>query len=547
MIKTLYKWHRICSLIIAIPVLLWALSGFMHPIMTNLRPAVTTQSIPVETIESSKIKRTLQQVLKQNKIDSIYSVRLIHIDTNWFYQVKTSSKYNLQYISVKDGNILDKGDWLYAQYLARWFLEGKPKKANDKMPAMEMPMSMPMSEMDCCTEAANTVLNSETGAPIEGASLISQFDDEYKSIYSLLPVYKVEFKRNDHIRVYVETGQDRFAVGVDKNRAAFTRFFDLAHTWAWIDFLGKGRILVVIFFSGLGFITAIMGLYIFFSTKSKKVVGNPVVKARRKHRYTAVTASLFTLMFTFSGCYHAFSKLGGEEKEEKRVQHSFASADLNLDLIRLSGIVKGPVANIGLVQLDGKTYWQVYLKSSKASEKSKDLMKDLSADAAAVIYVNAADYTELRHGDELYAKSLAMQLSGHGKKDIVSTELMTKFNDEYNFTDKRLPVWKVNYAFNHNQRLYVETSTGILAKNTNDVDLYEGYSFALFHKHHYMDFAGKATRDICTMIGAALQVLMVVIGLIFYFKWRNRKRKRTDIVAEDIYNQSVQHKGNSSF
>lgn len=192
-----------------------------------------------------------------------------------------------------------------------------------------------------------------------------------------------------------------------------------------------------------------------------------------------------------------------------------------------------------MVQLDGRTYWQVYLKSEKESGKSKDLMKDLSADAAAVTYVNAADYSELPNGDELYAKNLASQLSGHGEKEIVSTELMTKFTDEYNFTDKRLPVWKVNYAFNHKKRLYVETSTGILAKNTNDVDLYEGYSFALFHKHHYMDFAGKATRDISTMIGAALQMLMVLIGLIFYFKWRNQKRKRIHNVAEVIQNESV--------
>ena len=518
--KNIYKWHRICSLIIAVPVLLWATSGFMHPIMTNLRPAVKTQSIPVDTIDSRKIKLTLQQVLKQNRIDSIYSARLVHIDTNWFYQVRTSRKYALQYISVKNGNILTKGDWLYAQYLARLFLEGPPKKMKGQMPAMEMPAS---DGMDCCGEAASTVLNNKTGAPIEWASLITRFDEEYKPIYCLLPVYKVQFKRDDNIRLYVETGQDRFAVAVDKNRAAFTQFFDLVHTWGWIDFLGQGRIIVIIIFSGLGFITAVMGVYIFFSTKSKKVKGNPLVKARRNHRYTAIVASLFTLMFTFSGCYHAFSKLGGEEKEIKSVQHGFASPAISLNLDRLRTIVQKPVTNIGLVQMNGKSYWQVYLQSGKKSHKSKDLMKDMSADAALVTYINAADYSVLPNGDELYARNLALQLSGHAESEIVSTELITHFTNEYNFTDKRLPVWKINYPSNHNQRLYVETSTGVLAKNTNDVELYEDYSFALLHKHHYMDFAGKTTRDISTMIGAALQIMMVIIGLIFYFKWRKRK------------------------
>jgi hypothetical protein len=519
--KNIYKWHRICSLIIAIPVLLWATSGFMHPIMTNLRPDVKMQSIPVQTIDSSNIKLTLQQVLKQNKIDSIYSARLVHIDTNWFYQVKTSPGYDLQYISVKNGNILAKGDWLYAQYIARLFLEGAPKKKG-KTPAMEMPM--PMSDgMDCCGEAASTVLNNKTGTPIAYASLITQFDGEYKPIYCLLPVYKVQFKRVDNIRLYVETGQDRFAVAVDKNRAAFTKFFDLVHTWGWLNFLGKGRLLIIMLLAGLGFFTALMGLYIFFSTKSKRVKGNPLVKARRNHRYTAVVASVFALMFTFSGCYQALSEFTGPEKQVISVQHGFASIVIHLDLNKLHSIVKKPITNIGLIQLGGKAYWQVYLQSGKKSHKSKDLMKDMSADAAVVTYINAADYSVLPDGDELYAKSLATQLSGHGENEIVSAELITKFTDEYNFTDKRLPVWKVDYSFNHKERLYVETSTGVLAKNTNDVELYEGYSFALFHKHHYMDFGGKTTRDISTMVGAALQIIMVIIGLVFYFKWRKRK------------------------
>jgi len=522
--KNIYKWHRICSLIIAIPVLLWALSGFMHPIMTNLRPAMKTQGIPVVPVDSSKIKLTLQQVLKQNKIDSVYSARLVHIDTNWFYQVKTSRKYDLQYLSAKNANVLTKGDWLYAQYIARIFLEGAPKQKG-KMPPMEMSMKMPMNDgMDCCGEAASTVLNNKTGAPIDYASLITKFDKEYKPIYCLLPVYKVQFKRADNIRLYVETGQDRFSVAVDKNRAAFTQFFDIVHTWGWLDFLGKGRLMVVMIIAALGFFTAIMGLYIFFSTKSKKVPGNQLVKARRNHRYTAVVASIFTLMFTFSGCYQAFSEFTGPEKQVIAIQHGFASSDINLDLNKLHQVIKKPITNIGLVQLDGKTYWQVYLLSGKKSHK-KDLMKDMSAEAAVVTYVYATDYSVLSNGDLLYAKSLATQLSGHSENEIVSTELITKFTDEYNFTDKRLPVWKVNYPFNHKERLYIETSTGVLAKNTNNVELAEGYSFALFHKHHYMDFGGKTTRDISTMIGAALQVMMVVMGLIFYFKWRKRKAK----------------------
>eukprot|EP01037_Dinobryon_pediforme_P014794 gene14794-14926_t len=494
--------------------------------MTNVRPAVKMQSLPVEPIDSSKIRLSLQQALKQNKIDSIYNARLVHIDTNWFYQVKTSRRYSLQYLSAKNGNILNKGDWLYTQYLARLFLEGVPQNKKGNKAAIETPMSMSMTAgMDCCGEAASSVLNNKTGAPIESASLVTQFDDEYKSIYCLLPVYQVSFKRPDQIRLYIETGQDRLAIAVDKKRAAFTKFFDLVHTWGWVSFLGKGRLLIELFFTGLGFLTAAMGIYIFFATKSKNVPGNKLVKARRNHRYTAIIASVFTLMFTFSGGYHAFSKLDSQEKQIKQITDGFASADIDLNLGKLNRIVKKPIMNIGLVKVDGKPYWQLNLQSGNKRHKTGDLMKDMGVSGLIVQYINAADYSILPGGDEIYARLLAGRLSGHDNSEIRSAELITKFTNEYNFTDKRLPVWKINYAFDHRTRLYVETSTGILAKITNDASLYEGYSFALLHKHHYMDFGGKTTRDISTMLGAALQIIMVVIGLVFYFKWRKRKAR----------------------
>ncbi|HVW98248.1 MAG TPA: PepSY domain-containing protein [Mucilaginibacter sp.] len=522
--KNIYKWHRICSLIIAVPVMLWAGSGFMHPIMTNLRPAVRTQSLPADTINPRNIRLTLTQALQQNKLDTIYGARLVHIDTNWFYQVRVSRDYNLWYISVKNGQVLPNGDWLYAQYIARLFLEGAPKKAGQKSAPMSMKDMSGMSDMaDCCSEAATTVLNNKTGAPVKNVSLIRKFDGEYKSIYCLLPVYRVEFKRDDHIRLYVETAQDRFSIAVDKNRAAFTAFFDFVHTWGWLDLLGKGRILVEMFFTVLGFITALMGLYIFFTTNSKKAKGNSLMKARRTHRITSIIAVLFTLMFTFSGCYHAFSKLGAKEKTIKTVVPGFAVSAIHLDLAALRRAAGKPLANFGLAAVNGKTYWQAYLQPEK-SNKAKDLMKDMSAPAVSVVYVSADDGSVLKNGDEVYARDLATQFSGHEPKDITSTELITRFTDEYNFTDKRLPVWKINYPFNHRERFYVETSTGTLAKQTNNVELLEGYSFALFHKHHFMDFAGKTTRDVTSMVGAALQILMVIVGLTFYFRWRNKKQ-----------------------
>src|ERR1700754_2462515 len=85
--KKLYRLHRQLSIIIAIPVLLWASSGFMHPLMTNIRPAIATQGWPAVAVDSSRMRVSLVEVLRMHHLDSFANVRLVHIDTNWFWQV----------------------------------------------------------------------------------------------------------------------------------------------------------------------------------------------------------------------------------------------------------------------------------------------------------------------------------------------------------------------------------------------------------------------------------------------------------------------------
>ncbi|MFX5714380.1 hypothetical protein ABTE40_21800, partial [Acinetobacter baumannii] len=79
------------------------------------------------------------------------------------------------------------------------------------------------------------------------------------------------------------------------------KIFALFHTWEWLNFLGKGRVFVELFFVGFAFLTATMGIYIFFIPKTKKANGTGLVKARRNHRLTSIIVVLFTLLFTFSG------------------------------------------------------------------------------------------------------------------------------------------------------------------------------------------------------------------------------------------------------
>ena len=78
-------------------------------------------------------------------------------------------------------------------------------------------------------------------------------------------------------------------------------------------------------------------------------------------------------------------------------------------------------------------------------------------------------------------------------------------------------------------RYYIETATGILSTQVRDADVWEGLSFSMLHKHHFLDFAGKEVRDISTMFWAAAQILMVVLGLILWL--RIRKKQETELLT----------------
>lgn len=493
--KNIYKWHRICSLIIAIPVILSAVSGFMHPIMTNLRPTVAAQGLRPIAIDSSQIAVSLSAALDSNHIDSIGRFRIVHIDTNWFYQVQRGMADEPVYLSTKTGKRLPNGDWLYAQWLARQFLEG-PVKERKEREMVAIAVDLPSTIPDCCSAATSAVINAK-GSKVLDVERLTSFDVEYSEINRLLPVQKVSFARPDSMRIYVETTQDRFALAVDQRRAIFNKVFQFIHTYKFFDFLGAGKQVVEFLLMAIAFLTTVMGIYIFFSTRSRKVPGNAVVKARRNHRYTAIVISLFTLMFTFSGGYHALSKLKPDDRNAYFVRDRFAARDLQLDFGRLA--TGRLVTGVGIVRMGAQSYWRL-------------------TGGASAVYVNVKDGEVLPDGERQYARYLATQFSTHPQTAVVGVSPVVKFDRDYNFTDKRLPVWKVSYNQNGNERYYVETSTGRLSVRVTDADLIEGYSFALLHKHEFLGGIGKWAKDTSTMFWAAAQLFMVALGLILYFK-----------------------------
>jgi hypothetical protein len=505
--------------------------------MTTFRPKVATQFIPPQAIDSSKIKNPLQTVLAQNNVTAISSFRIVQMAGNYFYQIQMPNNKVLQYISTQTGKPLKNGDDLYARYIAKQFLQGVKLPVNRLLVSTNNELLQEQQKEaetihDCCVNATAAVMNDTSGVKITSTEFIENYNEEYKNINRLLPVYKVSFDRTDGIRLYVETAQDRFAFAMDNKRKVFDTIFALFHTWSWLSILGKGRFIVEALVCLLAIATTLMGLYIFFTTKTKKVVGNTTIKARYNHRWTSLVFSLFTLMFTASGAFHALEKLKTDDRDSFFISNTFETSSISMDYAKIVATLgERQVTNLSLVKLNNEMYWQVFSKKSfNASAKNGqeklrvDVMKDKIVPPPSTIYLHTTTYQPLQNGERIYAAYIASNFSKNAQKDTTSLEVITKFEGEYGFVNKRLPVWKVNYPFNNKQRWYVETSTGKLAAKVNDNDLIEGFSFAFLHKHHFMDFAGKTWRDFSTMFAAMSQIVVIIIGLVLWRKVRNKNK-----------------------
>ena len=475
--RNIYKWHRWLSIAIAIPVIMWTTSGIMHPIMTSFKPNIKTQFIKSEALDTSKITISLKDALEKNKIDSIINFRIVKLDSKYYYQIKLQGEEELIYLSATDGNLYSHGDTEYAIQIARELLGDTSK--------------------------------------VISTNIIKNFDEEYVYINRFLPVYKVNFEREDGIRIYVDTYGSRMALAMDDGRRTFNIFFVSFHSFGFLDGLGDFRLFVLVLLSSLALVTACMGIYIWFVIARKNRSKNEKTKYRRWHGKLAIFTSITTLLFTFSGAFHALKKFTPDTRQNYFYEPEISAEKLHPDFNKIYPLVykKGIITNVSIINMDEKYYWQIYQKINKDS-----LFKS---------YINLDDYASLEKGDEKYASFLANKFSGNQSAEITGTEKITKFINEYGFANKRLPVIKVQYGKNDNERYYIETSSGKLSAKVQDKDLVEGYSFAMLHKYHFMEFTGKTGRDISTVIAATANLLVTILGIILLVRFiRNKKIKK---------------------
>lgn len=513
--RNIYRWHRITSLLVAIPVLLWTVSGFLHPVMGSFKPDVKNNHLSATLIDTSRITVSLTNALQLNGIDSFQNFRIVKLYKGFYYQVSQKGLDSLTYLNCESGKVLMNGDKHYAAYLAQRYMREETGKQQTgehdhaKMTAIiSGGASMPVKP----------VASAKPAGKIVSTSLLTSFSDHYKASNKILPVYEVVFDREDSIRLYIETKADRLAFASDSKKRWFTAFFSATHSWSFLNGLGKTKSVLIGMFSALCFLSSVFGFAVYNVLKSKK---KRTTKSKSWHRVLGNVFLLTTVLYAFSGAWHAFAKIPSKPNLLTSEKANIGRNETRLAISNIYSFLSPSekLTNVSVVKMQGKTYWQVFCK------KEKEVVRK---------YINTKTNAVLNDGDVHYGTYIATRFKGT-QMQIVSVKKITAFNHSYSMMNKRLPVMEIKFA--DGEAIYIETSTGNIAAVTKPSDKAERFSFSNLHMHHYWEMwlgkeSGKWVKNAVLIASTLGLLLLVLTGTIMYFRKQLKGKLRTETLAD---------------
>jgi len=142
------------------------------------------------------------------------------------------------------------------------------------------------------------------------------------------------------------------------------------------------------------------------------------------------------------------------------------------------------------------------------------------------IYLDAATGNVVTSGDKDLARAIARRFTGAPDSAVTGVELVTRFSHEYDFRNKRLPVWRVDYGAPVNASLFVDTGAGVLVDRVADGEKPERLVFSFIHKWNFLFPVGRLGQNV--VVGAftlALIGFMAALGLRMDLARRLRARR----------------------
>ncbi len=482
------KLHKWLGWTGGLALLFVAISGITHPLMTWTGPKAAS-FFPPQVKVSSKHAAQIPKILRQNKIDKAIMVKVIPSKEGALLQVTQSNEAPRRYFDISTGVEKSNYDIKQAVWLARYYSGLK-------------------------------------STPIKTITFQTEFTSAYPWVNRLLPVYRVEFETSDNKTTFIYTELGALAGITNSWKTSVQSVFRTFHSWAWLDDFEYARIILMmlLLLSLLGM--AITGIVLIFMIKKRSIL-----EGRRKwHRVLSFAIWLPLLLFTTSGIYHLLQySFGDNHRGLKLGQPINLSASKFGDDFTWLDNFKGQAFNsLSLVEGTLKVndspslLYRISIpkgKQGQAISRSKRF-KGMVTEKQA-FYFDALTGEKSTLTDKDMVQHIAKSHLGFSEKLLQQTTLVTHFGPHYDFRNKRLPVWQLDFNTPQGDKLFIDPATGMLVDRLVNLERYEGYSFSFLHKWNFLaPFIGREKRDIIISVILIAAIGFTVLGYLMLFKRR---------------------------
>lgn len=518
-----YSKHQWLWLVGGISLLVWGLSGLTHIAMVLFGPQQAAFMPPAASV-ALEGARPIAATLAEQGIGQAVAVKTVPAPGGGvLWQVTPAADGTRRYFRPADGSEVTGGDRAQAEFLARHYLA--------------------------------------TDRAITSARLQTEFDADYPWVNRLLPVWKLEFAGEDGLTAYVHTETSSLAAVNNTTKARLQSVFRALHTWEWVppgmDWL---RVIVIGVMVGSLLALGLTGIAMLVTVRRKKRLPG----SRGWHRIAGYVLALPLIMFSASGIYHLIQsalvppvsqlKLGqpvNVASGKWPVEADWALIAKGRDIASIA-LVEGaegqPLYRIGLAPpkgamgggehdhgpakphgAEGHDHAAMMAAEAKAPTTDAEIREarfaGIKPDGPA-IYLDAATGNVVTSGDKDLARAIARRFTGAPDSAVTGVELVTRFSHEYDFRNKRLPVWRVDYGAPVNASLFVDTGAGVLVDRVADGEKPERLVFSFIHKWNFLFPVGRLGQNV--VVGAftlALIGFMAALGLRMDLARRLRARR----------------------
>ncbi|MDZ4144268.1 MAG: PepSY domain-containing protein [Burkholderiales bacterium] len=484
--------HRWAGLVACAGLLMWSLSGLLHPVMTRLQPPPATRAAPTHVAQLD-LALAPAAAMARAGVDFVDTIRVVSWPQGSFYQLALPGRSELQYLDVNTAQVLDGGDAAYAQYLARHFL-------------------------------------GDAESAVTAVERVTRFDSEYSEVNRLLPVYRVRFGRDDGMRAYVDTASSRLATLTDNRKAVLSRLFTNLHTWKFLSGEPRLRLALMGLLVAAIVLTGVLGAWVFARDFRRRHDGAPL---QRWHRRLGIGVALTTVFLGLSGGHHLLREIGQHPPETPPRDVGYAAkAFTEPPGGFLKALNREGVQDITAVRIDTEAVYRITYATQSTATTAHAVSDGHASHAPAgrgikavteQRWIRARDGVELPDGARRHALSLARIFSGAAPEAIASLSEQKHFDGEYGFAFKRLPVVRVDYATPGRPRDYLDLRTSTLAARLGAADAAEAWTFDYLHKFEWITPWSPWARDAVAMTFAIGNAAVAVMGL---WLWTRRWRKR---------------------